>query len=163
MIPVSTIQTIPAYGTQTVPIYDNALNPSISLGVASPLVSTTNYGTTSVPTSFIQVPVTNPVKPTESMISLAHSQLSIPANTSVIPAAPIITPQPRGLDRIYLFNCTLPSSAYQIKPNYVSNYPIDENDPRRLPRYAAFTLPMIGSNLGMRTGVAQIMLHPTYK
>ena len=132
VIPVSTIQTIPAYATQTVPIYDNAIAPSLNYGASAPLLSNiTNYGTTSVPSSFIQVPVTNPVKPTESVISLAHSQLSIPTTPSIIPTAPLYT-QPRGGLKPLLFHASnIPLSAVQIRPNYVNNYPIDENDPRR--------------------------------
>ena len=121
VIPVSTIQTIPAYATQTVPIYNNAIAPSLNYGASAPLLSnTTNYGTTSVPSSFIQVPVTNPVKPTESVISLAHSQLSIPTTPSIIPTAPLYT-QPRGGLRPLLFHASnIPLSAVQIRPNYVN-------------------------------------------
>ena len=159
VIPVSTIQTIPAYATQTVPIYNNAIAPSLNYGASAPLLSnTTNYGTTSVPSSFIQVPVTNPVKPTESVISLAHSQLSIPTTPSIIPTAPLYT-QPRGGLKPLLFHASnIPLSAVQIRPNYVNNYPIDENDPRRFPRYCVFTLPVVGNNYaaGARTQVAHV-------
>ena len=115
MIPISTIQTIPAYGTQTIPIFGNAITPSINYGLTSPIISTVNYGTTSIATG----PIT----------TLAQPQMPTPILMPNIPRA-IVLPQKDNQSHI------------------LNDYPIDENDPRRFPRYCVYTLPISGYGYG---------------
>ena len=91
-VPVSTIQTIPSYATQSIPVYGNALAPSINYGLTTPLISTANYGTTSLQTSiaplaastsFVQFPVTTtPLTQTMPLYSFVEPPIpQIPINS----------------------------------------------------------------------------------
>ena len=129
---------IPISTIQTIPAYGTQTIPIFGNAITPSI----NYGLTSPIKSTVNYGTTSIA--TGPITTLAQPQMPTPILMPNIPRTIILPPKDN-------------------QPHILNNYPIDENDPRRLPRYAAFTLPMIGSNLGMRTGVAQIMLHPTYK
>lgn len=133
-IPISTIQTIPSYGTHTVPVYGNSIVPSINYGLTTQLLVTPNYETTSIPTNYVQIPVTTPINQNEVIYSLVQPQM---------PIAPLIQPPQILFPNVPAPPILLPKD---YDPHFVSNYPIDKKDPRRLPRYSVFTSRMNGYN-----------------
>lgn len=135
--PVSTTtHSIPTYGTQSILIYGSSKNPSINYELNTPSLSQPNYGTTLIPINYVHIPAAIPLNQNGAMHSVIQPQMS---NASLIQNSQLSVP-------------CVPSSIViptNDNPHLVRNYPIDETDLRRLPRYSTF-IPMMndGSDYG---------------
>ena len=133
---VSGTHSIPTYGTQSIPIYGSSINPSINYGLNTPSLAQPNYGTTSIPVNYVHIPAAIPINKNGAIYSVIKPRMS---NASLIQNSQLSIP------------CVPTSLVIPTKndnPHLVRNYPIDERDPRRLPRYSTFIPMMNGSDYG---------------
>ena len=133
---VSATHSIPTYGTQSIAIYGSSINPSINYGVNTPSLAQPNYGTTSIPVNYVHIPAAIPINKNGAIYSVIKPRMS---NASLIQNSQLSIP------------CVPTSLVIPTKndnPHLVRNYPIDERDPRRLPRYSTFIPMMNGSDYG---------------
>ena len=149
-LPVTTTQTVPLYTTQSIPVYGNSIATPINNGLTTPLLTIPNFGTTTIPisTNNAQIPVSTPLNQSGLIYPVTQPQMTI---------SPVTTPQ--------ILNSNVPGPLIIIpkesNQHIVSNYPIDEKDPRRLPRYNMFNAPMTNYNhTDLRK--ASLPLYPIY-
>ena len=133
---VSGTHSIPTYGTQSIPIYGSSINPSINYGLNTPSLAQPNYGTNSISINYVHIPAAIPINKNGAIYSVIKPRMS---NASLIQNSQLSIP------------CVPTSLVIPTKndnPHLVRNYPIDERDPRRLPRYSTFIPMMNGSDYG---------------